>query len=145
MKVEKTGTRSPGLRSIDGRPSAGRPLTFSEAVGAVAREGELRLETIGQELDEQAKRFAKSPTMEQLTQYKELVANFVATAVRRLYQVIKTTGFQGAGRHRVYSIVQKIDESLEELTKSILAEQTDEISLMAKLDEIRGMVLDLYS
>jgi len=142
MKVEKTGIRSPRLR-VDGRPS--RPLTFSETIEGVIREEEHRIESISQELDEQAKRFAKSPTLEQLTKYKELVAKFIATAVRRMYQTIRTTGWQGTGRQKIYSIVQKIDEALEQLTQEILAGHVNQIALMAKLDEIRGLVLDLYS
>lgn len=145
MKVEKTRTRSPGWAIEKGRSSQGRPLTFSETVNAVAKEEEQRLEAIGQELDEQAKRFAKSPTMENLMKYREMISNFVASAVRRMYQMVQTTGWQGTGRQRIYSVVEKIDEALEEITESILSGQTNQLALLAKLDEIRGLVLDLYS
>lgn len=142
MKIEKTGTRSTRWTTEKGRPA--RPLTFSETANAIALEEEQRIEAIGQELDEQAKRFAKSPTPESLTKYKELISNFVAAAVRKMYRMAQTTGW-GTGRHRIYSVVQKIDEALEELTESVLKGQMNQMALLAKLDEIRGMVLDLYS
>jgi uncharacterized protein YaaR (DUF327 family) len=145
MKIEKTRTRSPGWAIQKERSSQGRPLTFSDTINNLAVEKEQRLEAIGQELDEQAKRFAKSPTMEELMKYKEMIASFVAEAVRRMYQMVQTTGWQGTGRHRIYTVAQKIDEALEELTETILKGQVNQIALLAKLDEIRGMVLDLYS
>lgn len=145
MKVEKSGSRTTRLGDSNlKRSSHGRPLTFSEALDTIVTEEEQQIEAIGQQLDEQAKRFAKSPTPENLLLYKEMISNFVAGAVRRMYKMAQTSGL-GTGRHRIYSIVEKIDEALEELTESVIAGQNNQMALLAKLDEIRGMVLDLYS
>jgi uncharacterized protein YaaR (DUF327 family) len=47
------------------------------------------------------------------------------------------------GRHRVYALVVKIDEELDNLTEEILSSEKDNLAILQKLDDIRGMLLDL--
>ena len=47
------------------------------------------------------------------------------------------------GRHRLYATVKKINESLEELTKEILNNEKDHLKILGRIEDIRGMVLDI--
>ncbi len=47
-------------------------------------------------------------------------------------------------RHKEYVLIEKINEKLELLTKYILEKENENINLLATLDEIRGLLVDLY-
>ena len=47
------------------------------------------------------------------------------------------------GRHRVYAIIKKINEELIELTNEVIKSEQNNLSILKKLDDIRGLILDL--
>ena len=49
------------------------------------------------------------------------------------------------GRHRVYGIVRLVDEKLDELAQELMKEEKDEIAILAKVGEIRGLLLDIFT
>ena len=49
------------------------------------------------------------------------------------------------GRHRVYGIVRLIDQNLDELAEELLKEEKDNISILNKVGEIRGLLLDILT
>jgi hypothetical protein len=42
-------------------------------------------------------------------------------------------------------MIQNIDTQIEELTKLVLEEQSDHLDVLGKIDEIKGMLMDIYS
>ena len=48
------------------------------------------------------------------------------------------------GRHRVYGIVRLVDEKLDELAQELMKDEKDNLSILSKVDEIRGLLLDLF-
>jgi hypothetical protein len=49
------------------------------------------------------------------------------------------------GRHRVYSLVKRINKELEELTQDMVGGQRDRFKILEKADNIRGLLIDLYT
>jgi uncharacterized protein YaaR (DUF327 family) len=47
------------------------------------------------------------------------------------------------GRHRVFATVKTINEKLEELTSQVLKSERDHIAILGRIEDIRGLVLDL--
>jgi len=47
------------------------------------------------------------------------------------------------GRYKVYATVKKINEELDELTKRFLMPRKDNIRILQRIEDIRGLVLDL--
>jgi hypothetical protein len=48
-------------------------------------------------------------------------------------------------RKKVYIIVDMVDKELEKLTKALLESQSDSLDILAALDRIRGMLVDMYT
>jgi uncharacterized protein YaaR (DUF327 family) len=46
-------------------------------------------------------------------------------------------------RNRVYTLVREVDQQLAELTQMVLSGQSKPLDLLAKLEAIRGMLVDL--
>jgi uncharacterized protein YaaR (DUF327 family) len=47
------------------------------------------------------------------------------------------------GRHRVYGIVKEVDTNLDELAQELLKDEKNQINILGKVDEIRGLLLDM--
>ncbi|HLN60619.1 MAG TPA: DUF327 family protein, partial [Symbiobacteriaceae bacterium] len=48
-----------------------------------------------------------------------------------------------AWEHRTLITVRKVNEDLEKLTEMVLAQEQDRLGILAKIDDIKGMLLDL--
>ena len=92
-------------------------------------------------IDQQGDKLAKHRTFSELLKYKNMVKNFVEEAVEKMYQVKEDySPTQG----KVQSLVKSIDSSLEDLTEMIVEDQKPQLDILDKLDEVRGMLIDLY-
>ncbi|TDX51307.1 YaaR family protein [Orenia marismortui] len=100
-----------------------------------------RLDELLDLIDEQGDRLSKHRTFKELVRYKKMIRKFIGEATEKMYNVEENySPIQG----KIHTIVKSVDNSLEDLTKMILKDQTDQLDILAKLDEVRGMLLDLY-
>ncbi|HBS61012.1 MAG TPA: DUF327 domain-containing protein [Firmicutes bacterium] len=104
-----------------------------------------RLQRMADEITEQGKRLSRTPTYRELKMYRELIRQFVREAVQNTYVLQNRTGWDRRGRQKIYTLVQKIDTVLAELTELVKDGQENQLEILAKLDVIRGMLVDLYT
>jgi hypothetical protein len=95
-------------------------------------------------IDEQGAKLTQTPTYDELKSYRDLVKTFVGEAVSRMYSMQTQTGWDRQGRQKVYTTVRKVDGKLEEMAEEIRLGQSTQLSIAAKQDVIRGMLVDLY-
>ncbi|PRX26443.1 hypothetical protein BX659_12033 [Orenia metallireducens] len=100
-----------------------------------------KLDELLEMIDQQGERLNKHRTFRELIRYKKMVKQFVKETVGQMYDVQEDySPMQG----KVHTIVKSVDKSLEDLTKMILDEQSSQLDILGKLDEVRGMLVDLY-
>lgn len=97
------------------------------------------------EVDEKAARLKKQQTVRALREYKDAVGRFMKEATRRTYQVKEETGWDRRGNHRSLTTITRVNEELEKLTEMVLDQQKDELGILKKLEDIRGMLVDIYA
>ena len=102
------------------------------------------MEAMLKKIDEQAARLSKTPTYDELKEYRTLIKNFVGAAVSNMYEVRTSAGWDRMGRQRVYTTVRKIDRKLEDMAEHIRLGQADQLDIVAAHDAIRGMLVDWY-
>lgn len=95
-------------------------------------------------IDQQSAALKKSLTVAGVKQYRELVGEFMKEALRDSYQLTGESKWDRMGNRKEYVIVKKVNESLEELMAALADQAKEQLDLIAKLDEIRGMLVDLY-
>ena len=83
--------------------------------------------------------------IEDLVEYKELVREFLDISVNNSHVFYKENSLDRRGRHRVYSLVKKVDKELDELTKDFLDIEGNRIKILQRLDDIKGMLLDVLT
>ncbi len=77
--------------------------------------------------------------------YKSAVRSFVRYVVDRSFTVTERTSGGNVLRRKKFTQVQVIDEKLEQLAAGILANQKNQLALLAKIEEINGLLVDLIS
>ncbi|MBD3878147.1 MAG: YaaR family protein [Quinella sp. 1Q5] len=102
------------------------------------------MEAMLKKIDEQATRLTKTPTYEELKEYRTLIKNFIGAAVSNMYEVHTSAGWDRMGRQRVYTTVRKIDRKLEDMAERIRLGQSDQLDVIAAHDAIRGMLVDIF-
>ena len=103
-----------------------------------------QLQRLLDQIDEQGARLTKTPTYEELRDYRSLIKTFVSSVVSQMYDVSSQTGWDRMGRQKVYTTVRKIDTELENMAEKIRLGQADQLDVVASHDAIRGMLVDLY-
>lgn len=138
-----------GFGSVDKdgkQPVGGSQTIFSEQMFRVRGDFiKEKLENLLRDISEQGKKLGENLNIRELKRYKELVRSFLHEAVDKMYRLQEEAGWDRRGRHKIYTVVKTVDRELENLTGLMLAEQKDQVAVLAKIDEIRGMLLDLYS
>ena len=65
--------------------------------------------------------------------------------VNRSHKFSRENFLDRRGRHRVYGIVKLVDQNLDELAQELIKDEKDQIAILGKIDEIRGLLLDILT
>ncbi len=81
----------------------------------------------------------------ELHKYRKLVDEFIRNAVRSAFTVDVDRSFDRKGKFKEYSTVRKINDQLDKLINHILDRQSDNITLLSRIDSIKGLLIDLMA
>ena len=104
-----------------------------------------RLQALLADIDESGSRLSQMPTYGELKSYRENVRKFIGEAVARMYSLESRTGWDRHGRQKMFTTIRQIDEKLAEMAEDVRSGQDRQLSIMAKHDAVRGMLVDLYT
>lgn len=97
------------------------------------------------EISEQGKKISKHTDVRDMKRYRELIKGFLNEVVYRSHKFSRENFLDRRGRHRVYGIVRLIDQNLDELAEELLKEEKDNIMILSKVGEIKGLLLDILT
>ncbi|MCR4442129.1 MAG: YaaR family protein [Peptococcaceae bacterium] len=103
------------------------------------------IEQLLKKLDETGRRLANSFSVYELKNYKDTLKDFLRQTQGQLYQLKEETARTRQGKTKVLQIIKKVESELEELSSLVLRQQKNQVALLSKLDQIRGLLVDLYS
>ena len=120
---------------------------FGHRMGKKRVDGDFRvkLKNLLERIDMQAQKLSERLDIGELRRYRTLVTEFIDISVRHSTEYQKEHTLDGKGRHRIFGIVKKIDSELEALTRDVLKAQKDYIGVLAKLEDIRGLLVDIIA
>ena len=93
---------------------------------------------------EQGEKLGKKIDIRELKKYKQLISAFLEEAVGASCKFSKDSFLDRRGRYRVYATIKKINAEMAELTKEVLSSEKDNILILQKLDDIRGLIMDIF-
>lgn len=97
------------------------------------------------EISDQGKKISKRTDVRDMKKYRELIKEFLNEVVYRSHKFSRENFLDRRGRHRVYGIVRLIDQNLDELAEELLKEEKDNILILSKVGEIKGLLLDILT
>ena len=120
---------------------------FKFTLASHIEEAELqsRLTSLMEEITMQGDRLAKRKDIRDMRRYRGLIKEFMNEVVSRSHSFSRENFLDRRGRHRVYGIIRLVDETLDELAKELVKEESDNLTILNKIGEIRGLLLDIFT
>lgn len=138
-QIKKSKSSETPKISIKQSPFYDKLLEITEV-----KEINLDLDKLIEEIDNAGKKFANKPDMHNLQEYKSLIKAFLNIIIDKIFKIKEKMGYRSWIKQKVFITVEKINEKLEKLMNSILEKENENINLLATLDEIKGLLVDLY-
>ncbi|MHB8125595.1 MAG: YaaR family protein [Desulfitobacteriaceae bacterium] len=120
-------------------------LGFNKALTGAQKIQRQELEEFLNRLDALGKKLTTSPTLRDLADFKVMVKTFLSSTFGQSRSLQESSFWDYSGRPKVLTKVSKIDQELEDLGRKILDDQTKPMDILAKIDEIRGLIIDLFA
>ena len=135
MPVEQTAQ----LKETDG--------TFKFTLVSRIEEQELQnaLANMMEEITRQGDKLAKHRDIKDMKRYRALIKDFMNEVVNRSHAFSRENFLDRKGRHRVYGIIRLIDENLDQLAQELVKDEQDNLAILSKIGEIRGLLLDIFT
>lgn len=106
---------------------------------------EARLQVMMEEITMQGKKLGKHMDVRDMKHYRKLIKEFMNEIVNRSHKFSRENFLDRRGRHRVYGMIKRVDEVLDELAGELIKDEKDAIAILDKVDEIRGLLLDIIT
>ena len=97
------------------------------------------------QIDEQGKKISKKKDIRDMRRYRELIKELLNEVIYRSHEFSRENFLDRRGRHRVYGIIRLVDKNLDELAEELMKDEQDNISILSKIGEIQGLLLDIFT
>ncbi|HEY5585904.1 MAG TPA: YaaR family protein [Ruminiclostridium sp.] len=149
IKIQDASNNPSGIKALPGRDERAirneKDTAFSSQLRKLETGNyEEKIKVLADKIQSQGKKLEKKADIRDLKIYKQLISEFLDQAVTHAHSFTKKSFLDRRGRHRVYAIIKKVNEGLIELTNEVLKAEQDNINILKKLDDIRGLILDLF-
>lgn len=104
-----------------------------------------RLSVLLDDIEKEGKKISKHMDVRDMKYYRALIQEFMNEIVSRSHKFSRENFLDRRGRHRVYGIIKLVDENLDLLAAELLKAEKDHLLILSKIDEIRGLLLDILT
>lgn len=105
------------------------------------RKSEEQLKKIIEDIQKKGNRLVISKTYGDVVAYKKLIKEYLESILKFMYDTKKDISFW---QTQYFITVETIDEKLEELTESLIKGEMDNLNIASSIDEIQGLIVDIY-
>lgn len=143
----KVNQAAPVTQVQQGEPNRVSDGTFKFILASNIAEEELqvRLSSMMEEITRQGDKLSKKMDVRDMKRYRGLIKDFMNEVVNRSHKFSRENFLDKKGRHRVYGIIRQVDDTLDELAKELMKDEKDHLSILGKIGEIRGLLLDIFT
>ncbi len=118
-------------------------FTLSSAI--TDAELQAKIDTLMNDITAQGNRIAQHMDIRDMKTYRGLIREFLNEVVYRSHKFSRENFLDRKGRHRVYGIIKKIDENLDELAQELVKDEQNHLAILGKIGEIAGLLLDILT
>ena len=102
-----------------------------------------KLNSMMEQITVQGDKISKHMDIKDMKKYRELVKGFLNEVVSRSHEFSRENFLDRRGRHRVYGIVRLDEKKLDDLAGELVKDEKDHLAIISKIDDIRGLLLDI--
>jgi hypothetical protein len=143
-KKNKSGKtlRSSSFASVVEQTASGQSPLFDLDDGGAHGEN---LEELLDEVHQSGEALIERQSMENIKRYRQAVREFLDYVVSKMLSVEEKTSGGDVLRRKRFTQVKVIDGRLERLVAEVLQSQGRQLNLLDKINEIRGLLIDLVT
>ncbi|WP_407307264.1 YaaR family protein [Desulfosporosinus sp. SB140] len=131
--------------ALDSPNSSERTNDFSGVLSKTQKIQRIELQTFLDRLGIQGKKLAQSLSIRDLKDFRDMVKTFLRSTFGQSRKMQEESSWDFQGRPKIMARISKIDHALDELGKQLLDQQAKPLEVLTKIDEIRGLVVDLFA
>lgn len=105
------------------------------------KKSEEQLNKMIEDIKKRGTRLITTKTYVDVIMYKKMIKEYLESILKFMYETKKDISFW---QTQYFITVDTVDLKLEELTKALLTDEKDNINIAATIDEIQGMIVDIY-
>lgn len=98
-----------------------------------------------EDITQQGKKLGRHMDIRDMKLYRKMIKEFMNEIASHSHSFNRENFLDKKGRHRVYGMVKQIDATLDELAEELMKDEKDHITILSKIGEIRGLLLDLFT
>ena len=117
--------------------------TLASAIGDA--ELQAKIDGLLNDITTQGNLIAQHMDIRDMKKYREKIREFMNEVVYRSHKFSRENFLDRKGRHRVYGLIKLVDENLDELARELCSDEKDHISILSRIGEIRGLLLDILT
>ena len=122
-----------------------RGSDFSDVLSLTQKVKRQELQSFLGRLETQGQKLAQSLSIRDLKDFRDMVKSFLRSTFGQSRQMQEDSSCDSQGRPRAMARITKIDQTLDELGKQLLDQQTKPLEILTKIGEIRGLIVDLFA
>ena len=144
IKVNNIQQAAPVEQTLQQQETDG---TFKFTLVSRIEEQELQsaLANMMEEITRQGDKLTKHRDIKDMKRYRALIKDFLNEVVNRSHAFSRENFLDRRGRHRVYGIIRLIDQNLDALAQELVKDEQDNLAILEKIGEIRGLLLDIFT
>lgn len=105
------------------------------------RKNEEQLKRILEDIKKKGNRLAVTKCYSDVHAYKKMIKEYLKSVLSYMYEINKDISFW---QTQYFMTVDIIDNKLKELTEMLLLDEKDNLKIASTIDEISGLVVDIY-
>ncbi|GKX66765.1 hypothetical protein rsdtw13_20230 [Clostridium sp. TW13] len=115
---------------------------FSQSFNqAHQRKSQEELKKMLEDINKKGNRLVITKCYADVFAYKKMIKEYLRMILEDMYSVKKDVSFW---QTQYFITVDTIDSKLEELTQSLLDQEKENLNIAATVDEIQGLIVDIY-
>ena len=139
--ISQIGQVPEAAKTIEGDGS----FKFTLASAITDADLQAKVDALLSDITTQGELIARHMDIRDMKKYRGLVKDFLNEVVYRLHKFSRENFLDRRGRHRVYGIIRLVDQNLDELASELVEDEKDHLKILAKIGEIKGLLLDILT
>ncbi|MCY6371899.1 YaaR family protein [Clostridium ganghwense] len=139
MEISRVGRNTPvksEKKVVTSKKSFSQSFSFAQQ-----RKSEEQLKKMLDDIKKKGNRLSITKCYADVAAYKRMIREYLESILNYMYGVKKDISFW---QTQYFITVETIDDKLEELTQMLLSDEKENLNVAATIDEITGLMVDIY-